>query len=100
MSRILDWLSELEAATASTPDEVDPAELEALCAALQAEPEAISPAAAPEVVARLERLADWARGQSEGLSEELRALGGGRRAMRGYATLRSAHTAQRLFKRA
>lgn len=100
MPQILDWLSEVESAVAQTPDEVDPTELESLCAALRASPTAIAPADAPAVVARLLRLAGWARDRSAALGEELASLGDGRRAMRGYNNLRSAHTAQRLFTRA
>ncbi len=80
--------------------ELDVEQLSALCQTLQATPERIPREEAATVVAMLEELAALARAKQVDIGEELKRIRGGREAMRGYGRLRSAKTAQRLFRQA
>jgi len=79
---------------------IDPEQLVLLCESLRADPDQIPTEHAQTVIDQINTLAEYASEQRDLLGDELRKMGDGRRAMRGYSALRSASTNQRLFKQA
>ena len=75
---------------------VDHAAIHDLCAKLKANPDAIPPARAKEVIRLINAIAETLQQGQESLMEELGEIQRSRNALQGYSQLRSATNAQRL----
>ncbi|MEL6348397.1 MAG: hypothetical protein AAFV53_35145 [Myxococcota bacterium] len=96
---ILQKLLRMEASI-EAGDPPEPSVLEALCDALRADPRQIPRSDARDVVDALDRLSVWAEACRDEMAIELSRLREGRKAMRGYSSLRSAKVSQRLRREA
>ena len=95
IDKLIDWQSAI-----IDGEEVEPAEIEALLSAAVE----IVPESSVDDVQRLARAVEslerLIRDRYEEVGEELRRLGQGRQALKGYNHLRGHHEGQRLYRRA